>query len=59
MKKLPRNFTAGNHPLVAEDLMEDRALSRISNGYSLRRGRRLPPTSEVEELQFAIVCNCN
>jgi hypothetical protein len=25
------------------------------NAYSLRRGRRLPPTSEVEEWQFVIV----
>jgi hypothetical protein len=31
------------------------AISRISNAYSLRRGRRLPPTSEVKELQFVIV----
>jgi hypothetical protein len=39
----------------AEDLMEDGTISRISNAYSLRRGRRLPPTSEVKELQFVIV----
>jgi hypothetical protein len=30
-------------------------VSRISNAYSLRRGRRQPPTAEVEELQFIIV----
>jgi hypothetical protein len=30
-------------------------ISHITNAYSLRRGRRLPPTSEVEELQFVIV----
>jgi hypothetical protein len=30
-------------------------VSRISNAYSLRRGRRQPPASEVEELQFVIV----
>jgi hypothetical protein len=30
-------------------------VSRISNAYSLRRGRRQPPTSEVEELQFIIL----
>jgi hypothetical protein len=40
---------------VAEDLMEDGTVSRISNAYSLRQGRRQPPTSEVEELQFIIV----
>jgi hypothetical protein len=50
-----RNAPAGNHQLVAEDLMEDGTISRISNPYSLRRGRRQPPTSEVEELQFVIV----
>jgi hypothetical protein len=26
--------------------MEDETKSRISNAYSLRQGRRLPPTSE-------------
>jgi hypothetical protein len=41
--------------LVAEDVMKDGTVSRISNAYSLRRGRRLPPTSEVEELHFVIV----
>jgi hypothetical protein len=40
--------------LVAEDLMEDGTVSRISNAYSLRRGRRQPPTYNVEELQFVI-----
>jgi hypothetical protein len=55
-----RNAPAGNHQLVAEDLMEKETISRISNAYSLRRGRRneclrLPPTLEVEELQFVIV----
>jgi hypothetical protein len=35
--------------------MEDGTISRISNAYSLRRGRRLPPTSEVNEFQFVIV----
>jgi hypothetical protein len=40
---------------VAEDLMEDGTVSHISNAYSLRRGRRQPPTSEVKELQFIIV----
>jgi hypothetical protein len=30
-------------------------VSRISNAYSLRRGRRRPPTLEVKELQFVIV----
>jgi hypothetical protein len=50
-----RNAPAGNHQLVAEDLMEDGTISRKSNAYSLRRGRRLPPTSEVEELQFVTV----
>jgi hypothetical protein len=43
------------HQLMAEDLMEDGAISRISNAYSLRRGRRQPPTSEVEELQLVLV----
>jgi hypothetical protein len=52
---LLRNAPAGNHQLVAEDLMEDGPISRISNAYSLRLGRRLPPTSECEELQFVIV----
>jgi hypothetical protein len=42
---------------VAEDLMEDGTVSCISIAYSLRQGRRLPPTSEVEELQFVIVGN--
>jgi hypothetical protein len=51
---LLRNAPAGNHQLVAEDLVEDGTISRISNAYSLRRGRRLPPTSEVKELQFLI-----
>jgi hypothetical protein len=51
----PRNAPAGNHQLVAEDLMEDGTVNRISNAYSLGQGRRLPPTSEVEELQFVIV----
>jgi hypothetical protein len=37
------------------NLMEDGTISRISNAYSLRQGRRRPPTSEVEELQFVIV----
>jgi hypothetical protein len=40
---------------VAEDLMEDGTISRISNAYSARQGRRLPPSSEVEELLFIIV----
>jgi hypothetical protein len=44
---------------VAEDLMEAGTISRISNAYSLRGGRRLPPTSEVKELQFVIVNVCN
>jgi hypothetical protein len=35
--------------------MEDGTISRISNAYSLRRGRRQPPPSEVEEMQFVIV----
>jgi hypothetical protein len=50
-----RNTPAGNHQLVAEDLMEDGTISRISNAYSLWQGRRLPPTSEVKELQFVTV----
>jgi hypothetical protein len=52
---LLRNAPAGNHQLGAEDLMEDGTVSRISNAYSLRQGRRQPPTSEVKELQFIIV----
>jgi hypothetical protein len=44
-----------NHQLVAEDLMEDGTISHISNAYSLGQGRRLPPTSEVKELQSIIV----
>jgi hypothetical protein len=44
---------------VAEDLMEDGTIWRISDAYSLRRGRRQPPTSEVKELQFVIVIVCN
>jgi hypothetical protein len=40
---------------VAEDLMEDGTISRISNAYSFRQGRRLPPTLVVEEMQFIIV----
>jgi hypothetical protein len=43
---LLRNSPAGNHQLVAEDLMEDGTVSRI---------RRQPSTSEVKELQFIIV----
>jgi hypothetical protein len=39
--------------------MEDGTVSRISNSYSLRQGRRQPPTSEVKELQFIHNCNCN
>jgi hypothetical protein len=35
--------------------MEDGTISRRNNAYSLRQGRRLPPTSEVGELQFVIV----
>jgi hypothetical protein len=35
--------------------MEDGTISGISNAYSLRQGRRLPPTSEAEELQFVIL----
>jgi hypothetical protein len=42
---LLRNAPAGNHQLVAEDLMEDGTISRISNAYSLRRLRRQQPTS--------------
>jgi hypothetical protein len=38
-----------------EDLMEDVTISRISNAYSLRRGRRLPSKLEVKELQIVIV----
>jgi hypothetical protein len=52
---LPRNAPAGNHQLVAEDLMEDGTLSRISNAYSLMRGRSLTAILIVEELQFVIV----
>jgi hypothetical protein len=52
---LLRNSPDGNHQLVAEDLIEDGTVNRISNAYSLRRRRRQPPTSEVEELQFIIV----
>jgi hypothetical protein len=40
---LLRNAPAGKLQLVAEDLMEDGTISRISNAYSLRRGRRKPP----------------
>jgi hypothetical protein len=43
---------AGNHQLWQ---MEDGPMSSISNTYSFRRGRRQPPTSEVKELQFAIL----
>jgi hypothetical protein len=44
--------------LVAEDPMEDGTVSHVSNAHSHRRqGRRLPPTSEVAELQFVNV-NC-
>jgi hypothetical protein len=32
---LLRNVPAGNNQLVAEDLMEDGTISRISNGYSV------------------------
>jgi hypothetical protein len=35
--------------------MEDGTASHTSNASSLRRGKRLPPTSEVEELQFVFV----
>jgi hypothetical protein len=35
--------------------MEDGTISRLSNAYSLRQGRRLTSTSEVEELQYVIV----
>jgi hypothetical protein len=52
---LLRNAPAGNHQLVAEDLMEDGNISHKSNAYSLGRGRRQPPTLEVKELQFVIV----
>jgi hypothetical protein len=52
---LLRNAPAGNHQLVAEVLMEDGTISRISIAYSLRQGRRQPQTLEVKELQFVIV----
>jgi hypothetical protein len=39
---LLRNAAAGNHKLVAEDLMEDGTISRISNAYSLRRRKKTP-----------------
>jgi hypothetical protein len=41
---------------VAEDLMEFGTVSRISNAYSLRQGRRQPPTLEVDAMYN---CNCN
>jgi hypothetical protein len=40
---------------VAEDLMENGNISNINSAYSLRQGRRQPPTSEIKELQFVIV----
>jgi hypothetical protein len=52
---LLRNAPAGNHQLVADDLMADGTISRISNADSLRQGRRQPLTLEVKELQFVIV----
>jgi hypothetical protein len=48
---------AGNHQLVAEDLMEDGTISRISDAYSLWRGRRLH-TTNIGSQRIAI-CNCN
>jgi hypothetical protein len=52
---LLRNDPTGNHQLVAEDLTEDGNISRISNACSLRQGRSLPPTPEVEELKFVVL----
>jgi hypothetical protein len=52
---LLRNAPAGNHQLVAEDLMEEGTICCISRAYSLRCGRRQQPTSEVEEWQFVNV----
>jgi hypothetical protein len=44
--------------IVAEDLMEDGAISRISNAHSLRQGRRLP--TNIGSRRIAICsCNCN
>jgi hypothetical protein len=51
---LLRNAQAGNHQLVPDDLMKDGTISRMSNAYSLRGGRRQPP-SEVEVFVFVIV----
>jgi hypothetical protein len=39
--------------------MEAGTISRIRNTCSLRLGRRLPPTLEVEELQFLVVNTYN
>jgi hypothetical protein len=38
-----------------ENLMEDGTISRVCTAYSIRHGRRLPPTLEVKELPFVIV----
>jgi hypothetical protein len=36
--------------------MEDGTISHIRHAFSLRRGRRQPPTSEIEKkMQFVIV----
>jgi hypothetical protein len=48
----------GNHQLMAVDLMEDRTISHICNAYSIRQGRRLPPTFTITITRF-VICNSN
>jgi hypothetical protein len=51
---LLRNAPAGNHQLVAEDLMEDGTVSCISNAYSLRKKK----TTNIGRIAI-YNCNCN
>jgi hypothetical protein len=44
-----------NSSLYVQKIWRGGAVGRVSNAYSLRRGRRLPPTSRVEELKAVIV----
>jgi hypothetical protein len=52
-------LATGSHQLVAEDLMEDGTISRISNAYSLTHTRK-KTTTNIGSWRIAISnCNCN
>jgi hypothetical protein len=51
-----RNAPAGNHQLVAEDLMEDGTISSIINAYFTQARKKT--TTNTGSLRIAI-CNCN